>query len=236
MDKDTIIEHNKEALGLTACQLANQALFEVQKSLNAPKNQYNSFGKYNYRSCEDILEGLKKVLPYGATVVLKDDIKIAGDRYYIEATAIFTYQGVSIESKAFAREASEKKGMDCSQISGCTSSYARKYALNGLFCIDDSKDNDTNENISETKQREQKYNNQSKKQTDKIHHKPTLSEEIIKDLAAQITRLFNDQAVMQAAELIAELAPGDKKEMCKHLHEEVIKWLKTLSSNPIKKD
>ena len=117
----------------------------IQSKLKAPKNQYNSFGKYNYRSCEDILEGLKPLLlEYKATVTLSDEIKQIGNRYYIEATATFvdTEKGDKIEVKALAREDETKKGMDLAQVTGSVSSYARKYALNGLFAIDDTKDSD----------------------------------------------------------------------------------------------
>ena len=122
-----------------------EKLSVMQSKLKAPKNQYNSFGKYNYRSCEDILEGLKPLLlEYKATVTLSDEIKQIGDRYYLEATATFvdTEKGDKIEVKALAREDETKKGMDLAQVTGSVSSYARKYALNGLFAIDDTKDSD----------------------------------------------------------------------------------------------
>lgn len=120
----------------------HEALSMVQQNLNAPKNQKNKFGGYNYRSCEDIFEGLKKVLPDGATVTVTDDIVLVSDRFYIKAVASFNYGNESITAQGFAREALNKKGMDESQITGATSSYARKYALNGLFLIDDVKDAD----------------------------------------------------------------------------------------------
>ena len=123
-----------------------QKLMEVQSKLKAPKSQYNSFGKYSYRSCEDILEALKPLLnEAGAIVNISDQVKLIGDRYYIEATAMFldVNTGDSIISKAMAREDESKKGQDLAQLSGATSSYARKYALNGLFAIDDNKDPDS---------------------------------------------------------------------------------------------
>ena len=122
-----------------------QKLMEVQSKLKAPKSQYNSFGKYSYRSCEDILEALKPLLnEVGAIVNISDQVKLIGERYYIEATAMFldVNTGDSIISKAIAREDESKKGQDLAQLSGATSSYARKYALNGLFAIDDNKDSD----------------------------------------------------------------------------------------------
>lgn len=121
-------------------------LIKVQAKLKAPKNQYNSFGKYKYRSCEDILEALKPVLEEEkATVFLKDEIISIENRYYIKAIATFVdcEDGEVVEVTALAREEETKKGMDGSQITGTASSYARKYALNGLFLIDDSKDADT---------------------------------------------------------------------------------------------
>lgn len=117
----------------------------IQEKLKAPKNQYNSFGKYNYRSCEDILEGLKPYLrDLGLVLNIFDDIEVKGNRYYIKATAklIDVETSEFIESYAYAREAENKKGMDSAQVTGATSSYARKYALNGLFAIDDTKDSD----------------------------------------------------------------------------------------------
>ena len=120
-------------------------LVEVQNKLKAPKSQFNSFGKYNYRNAEDILEAVKPILKeIGATTFLKDEIALIGDRYYLKTTAIFVdiETGEKIEVEAIAREAEEKKGMDSAQVTGATSSYARKYALNGLFLIDDTKDND----------------------------------------------------------------------------------------------
>ena len=119
---------------------------KIQRELKAPKNQYNSFGKYKYRSCEDILEGLKAHLE-GLVLTLSDDVVIFGDRVYVKATATITNGTDSITNTGLARESLEKKGMDCSQITGTASSYARKYALNGLFCIDDTKDADTMDNI-----------------------------------------------------------------------------------------
>lgn len=129
-------------------------LIDVQSELKAPKNQRNSFGKYNYRSAEDILEALKPVLKeHGATVFLKDAIKVNEALWtYVEATATFVdvETGESVEVTAFAREPEIKKGMDSSQVTGTASSYARKYALNGLFLIDDTKDADTDEHRNQT--------------------------------------------------------------------------------------
>ena len=130
-----------------------EKLLAVQAELKAPKGQTNSFGKYKYRSCEDILESVKPLLKkYNATLVISDSLELIGERYYIKATA--TFQDVEtdgiIENTAYARESAEKKGMDDSQITGTASSYARKYALNGLFLLDDTKDADTDEYHEQT--------------------------------------------------------------------------------------
>lgn len=120
-------------------------LSKIQTTLKANKNQYNSFGKYSYRSCEDILEALKPLLKENkSAVILKDEITELNGRFYIKATATFidAESGEKVETTALAREEETKKGMDLSQVSGSTSSYARKYALNGLFAIDDNKDSD----------------------------------------------------------------------------------------------
>lgn len=117
----------------------------IQSKLNAPKNQWNNFGNYNYRSCEDILEALKPLLKEtGCVLNISDEIQQVSDRIYVKATATLTTpDGKAYQSSAFAREPLTKKGQDESQLTGSASSYARKYALNGLFCIDDNKDADT---------------------------------------------------------------------------------------------
>ena len=118
-----------------------EKLMNIQANLKAPKGQYNSFGKYSYRNAEDILEALKHLLKdYKATVTLKDDLLLIGDRYYLQATATFTdiESGESVIVTSLAREEETKKGYDVSQLTGSTSSYARKYALNGLMLIDNS--------------------------------------------------------------------------------------------------
>jgi len=119
-----------------------QKLSIVQKNLVANKGQINTFGKYSYRSCEDILEALKPHLD-GCTVTLSDEIVMVGDRIYVKSTATFADEAQAIDVTAFAREPESRKGMDDAQLTGATSSYARKYALNGLFGIDDVKDADT---------------------------------------------------------------------------------------------
>lgn len=132
----------------------SNAIIFIQNELKAPKGQFNSFGRYKYRSCEDILEAVKPLLhKYSCSLNISDEIVMVGDRFYIKATATLrkdTGEVVSA-SAAYAREDESKKGMDGAQVTGAASSYARKYALNGLFCIDDTKDADTDEYTKNTK-------------------------------------------------------------------------------------
>lgn len=125
----------------------NERLIRVQSELKAPKGQYNAFGGYKYRSCEDILEAVKPILEeYGLKLTITDSIEHVGDRYYVKATArLDADSGGSVFCEAYAREPETKKGSDPSQVTGMASSYARKYALNGLFLIDDAKDADAQE-------------------------------------------------------------------------------------------
>jgi hypothetical protein len=121
----------------------HEKLVYIQKALKAPKNQWNSFGKYKYRSCEDILEGLKPHLTFlGMTITIQDEIVMVGERFYVKATITLADGEAICTSVAYAREEESKKGMDSSQVTGAASSYARKYALNGLLAIDDTKDSD----------------------------------------------------------------------------------------------
>lgn len=136
-------------------ETAYKELQAIQSKLNAPKDLYNKFGKYSYRSCESILSAVKPLLKEeGATITLNDEVVMLGDRFYVKATAKLTYRGASVSCSAFAREAQAKKGMDEAQITGSASSYARKYALNGLLAIDDTKDPDeTNKHGKGAKQK-----------------------------------------------------------------------------------
>lgn len=136
-----------------------EKLMKVQTALKAPKGQYNEFGKYKYRNCEDILEAVKPILAeHKALIILTDEVVLIGERYYVRATAAFinTEDGQSISNSAYAREEENKKGMDGSQITGASSSYARKYALNGLLAIDDTKDSDTTNKGEQPEKKEQK--------------------------------------------------------------------------------
>jgi len=118
-------------------------LAKIQSLIKAPKGQFNSFGKYKYRSCEDIVEAVKPVInQLGYYLTLSDEIVNIGNRFYIKATATISNGTETFSVVAYAREEESKKGMDGSQVTGASSSYARKYALNGLFAIDDTKDSD----------------------------------------------------------------------------------------------
>jgi len=127
-------------------------LVNIQNELKAPKSNFNSFGKYRYRSAEDILTAVKPLLAkYNCTMTITDEVVFIGGRFYIKATATITDEDGNTESvSAFAREDESKKGMDGSQITGTASSYSRKYCLNGMFLIDDTKDADTDEFYNQT--------------------------------------------------------------------------------------
>lgn len=155
----------------------NEKLMRIQTQIKAPKNLYNSFGKYNYRNAEGICEAVKPFLEKeNVSLILVDDMVAIGNRYYIKATArlLDNENNESIEVSAFAREPEQKKGMDESQITGTASSYARKYALNGLFLLDDTKDADTDE-----------YHNQTYQQA---NNKPTITSEQVGKLKVEMLR------------------------------------------------
>lgn len=142
-----------------------QKLIKVQSELKAPKGQKNTFGNYNYRSAEDILEAVKPLLSeQGLLMTITDIIEQIGERYYIQAKVILTDGEDTVEVTGYARESLNKKGMDDSQITGTASSYARKYAMNGLFLIDDTKDSDSNENRTERENRAKKADIEAEKE------------------------------------------------------------------------
>lgn len=149
----------------------HKKLWTIQQTLNAPKNQRNNFGGYNYRSAEDILEAVKPLLQ-NITLTVSDEIVLIGNRYYVKATATLSDGEDEIAVTAYAREEESKKGMDCSQLTGATSSYARKYALNGLFCIDDAKDPDTDAYAKQTNQQPRQQKNPPKQQQQKAPPNP----------------------------------------------------------------
>lgn len=191
-------------------------LIQIQRNLKAPKGQYNQHGKYKYRSCEDILEALKPLLfEYECTLIISDEIKQIGNRYYVEATATLTNsEGKRVAVTALAREEEERKGMAQAQLTGACSSYARKYALNGLFAIDDTKDADTMDNTKE-----------EAKPTPKQTPKFTLEEALILADGAQTIEEITDlwgkckeyQRVQQFKDLITQKGKEFKKVKIEYL-------------------
>lgn len=182
----------------------NIKLMNIQQELKAPKGQYNSFGKYAYRSCEDILEAVKPLLKKEKVVLtISDELQYIGNRYYIKATAtlIDTESEATISNSAYAREEETKKGMDGSQITGASSSYARKYALNGLFGIDDNKDSDTT-NIQSKEEKEDKKI--SPKQMELIQ-KYYQGENLIKLLEVNNLEKIEDMSINKASEILSKL-------------------------------
>jgi hypothetical protein len=174
---------------------SSNPLAEIQAKLKAPKGQFNSFGKYHYRSAEDILEAVKKVVnPMGFSITLTDDLIFADGRWYIKSVAELTNGREIFSSIGLAREEETKKGMDGSQITGAASSYARKYALNGLFAIDDTKDSDAT-------------NDQGKSQESKPQAKTGMPEPSNFDIqfASLIKKVKEMQNVEQLKELWDEL-------------------------------
>ena len=193
-----------------------EKLSNIQQELKAPKNQYNSFGGYAYRSCEDILEAVKPLLKkHNCTLQLEDYLENIGERYYIRAIAklVDTEKPYveddeicainCITNSAYAREEENKKGMDGSQITGASSSYARKYALNGLFLIDDVKDSDT---TNTGKQEDASTKKASKKQLDYID---TLDIDIVAMCEYYGIKDKSELTMEQASEIIRKKSKGD---------------------------
>lgn len=176
----------------------HEKLLAIQTKLKAPKGQYNSFGKYSYRSAEDILEAVKPLnAEQGVLLTITDEIKEIGGRVYVVAAATVSDGTDTLQVSAFAREPENKKGMDESQITGATSSYARKYALNGLYAIDDNKDADTDEHKQQqenapkkqqTQKQQQKQQQQAKEPTEQELH------EIVEKYVRNIEALGVDRA------------------------------------------
>lgn len=164
--------------------MAESTLTKIQNELKAPKSQHNKFGNYDYRSAEDILEALKPLLAtHNAQLTLTDKPVMVGEWHYIEATARLVVDDKEIANTASARESPAKKGMDDSQITGTASSYARKYALNGLFLIDDTKDADTNEYHQSTNQKSDTNNYQKPSEFSKKKAR-------VKELAHEISEVL----------------------------------------------
>lgn len=187
-----------------------EKLLRIQIELKAPKGQYNNFGKYKYRSCEDILESLKPLLEkHRVTLKVSDELVYLGERYYIKATAMLIDldSEEDIANTAYAREEETKKGMDGSQITGTASSYARKYALNGLFCIDDTKDADTEEYANQNKKPEKTVKGVTdiqKETLQKLYDIEELKQEVQKLNKSKLSEL----TIQEASELISKKKEG----------------------------
>lgn len=155
-------------------------LITIQSTLKAPKSQFNAFGNYKYRKVEDILEAVKPIMSnLGCTLVMTDDIEMVGNRIYVKATATLKNSKGEIEiTTGYAREEETKKGMDGSQITGAASSYARKYALNGLFAIDDNADSDTTNIGNQQSQQKVKSSNKEPVASDPQYHPNDINEAI----------------------------------------------------------
>lgn len=200
-----------------------EKLMTVQLSLKAPKNQFNSFGKYYYRSCEDILEGLKPCLKeVKAAVTIDDEIVEIGGRVYVKASAHFhdAETGEMVNNTAYAREEETKSGMSAAQITGATSSYARKYALNGLFMIDDNKDADTDESKVESDAKSKAYKSKTT-ETKKTESSNPVESQVISD-----TKIH---ALMKKAEQdgvsVATILDKCKKPNLESLTEKQFAWV-----------
>ncbi len=174
----------------------------LQSELSVPKNQFNAFGKYSYRSCEDIMQAIKPLAAeLGLVVMVRDQVEQIGERYYIRADVFIKdveNEGHNIQGSAYARESETKKGMDSAQITGAASSYARKYALAGLLCLDDGKDAD-----DENRQEE------PPPQTEKPKPKPKLTPTQKKDIISQKDRMI-EEITRKLKEMFGEDKPGRK--------------------------
>ena len=173
----------------------HEKLLAIQTKLKAPKGQYNSFGKYSYRSAEDILEAVKPLnAEQGVLLTITDEIKEIGGRVYVVATATVSDGTDTLQVSAFAREPENKKGMDESQITGATSSYARKYALNGLYAIDDNKDADTDEHKQQQENAPKKQQAQKQQQQQEQGFTEKELHELVEKYVRNIEALGVDRA------------------------------------------
>ena len=195
-----------------------EKLLNIQNELKAPKNQYNSFGNYKYRSCEDILEAVKPICSKNKAVLhVPDEIVEIGGKIYVKATATLTNveeTKESIVNTAYARESDTKKGMDDSQITGTASSYARKYALNGLFCIDDTKDADTNE--------------YAKRITAKTDTDESLNGKVTEIEAKTVYAIMTKKGLNVVEQLKANYGVSNTKDLTKEQYASILKAIKDL--------
>lgn len=194
-----------------------QKLLAIQGELKCNKSQYNSFGKYSYRSCEDILEAVKNLLvKYQATIIITDEIKLIGDRYYVEAKVKFidVETGESIETEALARESDQIKGMQASQITGATSSYARKYALGSLLLLDDCKDADATNNGKEDNNKSQSHSQIDTTSTRKLSDKQLARLYAIANKAGADKDLVKQQVMKKFNKEVKELTKQEYAIVC----------------------
>ncbi|EHC4099734.1 ERF family protein [Escherichia coli] len=185
-------------------------LWTIQQTLNAPKNQRNNFGGYSYRSAEDILEVVKPLLQ-NITLTLNDEIVLIGDRYYVKATATLSDGEDAVCVTAYAREEESKRGMDASQLTGATSSYARKYALNGLFCIDDAKDPDTDAYAKQTGQQPRQQKAPPKQQ----QKAPPNPDEVLSRFCDAAAKAPDAKALRDIFAKCWKLLPGESEQRVK---------------------
>ena len=206
-----------------------EKLLQIQKELKAPKSQFNSFGKYHYRNCEDILESVKKHLNE-CCLTISDEVVMIGTRYYIKATATISDEKESISVSAYAREEESKKGMDGAQVSGAASSYARKYALNGLFLIDDTKDADTTNTHGKDEPKATSGEKTAIKEDVPIDLGRPL-EEIPEDRRAEIafTRMTPELQINTLIEMAAEKNHKTKKPIPEFTELERLKFFKAMN-------
>lgn len=204
----------------------HQKLIEVQEELKAPKGQYNSFGKYHFRSTEDIVEALKPLLiKRGLLLLMYDEIELIGSRIYVVSTADLTDGATNIKVSARARESETKKGMDDSQITGTASSYARKYALNGMFLIDDSKDADTPEYSGQ-------MNNQ---QQSKQPKQPEITLDAVKTSLNELVKKTNGDYTKISAYLLKQVGADNFNALSSQQLFEANDYIKQLSDKADKK-
>ena len=208
-----------------------EKLRNIQSKLEAPKGQHNNFGNYDYRSCEDILGALKPLLNNNDCVLtLSDEIINIGERFYIKATARLFDSDGEVSNSAFAREALTKKGMDDSQVTGTASSYARKYALNGLFCIDDTKDADTDEYKNQQRNNQPSQKNNQKKQNTARQNKQSNTVKLITAEQGQAIQEHLDKTNMSIGELLTAYKITSLSQLPESKYPALIKRLKELAS------
>lgn len=188
-----------------------QKLINIQKELKAPKNQRNNFGKYNYRSCEDILEAVKPLnAEQGLLLTIRDEIEYIDGRHYVKAVCEITDGENTITSCAYAREADNRKGMDEAQVTGSASSYARKYALNGLYLIDDTKDVDTEAHQKQIKRSQKQQKPKQSDQQKEFQENRKVTNDIMKKIAEETGKSIQEVGSYLIHQANEKLGRNDK--------------------------